>query len=840
MNYFGFKAIALVFFSVLFTSFGFCGVDLSIISTTVDGNLYNQNITFTIDYNNIGDTNATSDFNIMYDINDIVYTYTISSDLNAGINDTNSLVWDANLYGALDINICVLYSGDENTTNDCNSFTLQVYYIDLNAISLTSSDIPIYGENYDLNFAYNNIGDYNDYDYDIKFYFDTNLATTISLSDMNSDGNTYAYTFSSWSLINDLNDINAYACLVYSDDYNSLNNCSELDFNAYNYNLNALDVNFSDADVNISYGDDVNIYFYYSNIGDYNITSDFNILYYIENVLYSTQTISSDLNASSQDYNYYTWDSNISGSVDVNVCLSFSYDYNSLNNCDTNTIYVKAVDMNATNLNLNDSSVNEGDPVLATLTYKNSGDLDANDSFTVSFYYNTTALTCSSYTSTVTTDLLVGSSTVTKCTFTAPTVTSNTTYTIKGIVNYTGDKNTDNNYATASLTVANVSSSSGSSSSSSSSSSDDDDSGIDLDVLTLTYPSESVLGKDVTFTMKYKNIGDDDLTSSYSVQILITQKGTTIKNCEKTVTDDLDSEQSATYTCIWTPKKSGYYSVDAYVDYSDDDDTSNDLIEDKLIHIVDSNIVAKTLTTASIDGIKVLAENKTLETHSDLNKFIIDLNKAFVSNSETLPLNIKDNLYLKLEITRDFNCGKTKDTNLAYCDVKVNLRNIGDRNLIGYTYYEILPDLNLSENKLKFDVNNLDVNKDYAFTYTLASNITKDQQAKFLGLMLTTDVLMPVLNETKSSWNFNMPWKTILFVVIIVLGAALLSLIIYVILKYFKERSGYRNHRSSSYTEEAPKKWSGYGTSDGQKVKYKSGNYKVSAPKGGPKYKGWK
>jgi len=487
---------------------------------------------------------------------------------------------------------------------------------------------------------------------------------------------------------------------------------------------------------------------------------------------------------------------------------------------------VRSADLQPTDISLN-SSVS-GTTSTATCTVRNNGDVSTSGSYTTKFYVDDVQ---QGDTNTSSTAVAPGSTKTVTFSW-APAPTTSTTYDLNCVVTYTDWNTSNNNYQEeATITYSSSNSPGGGSS--------DNDSGIDLDAKSLTYSAESQVNKPVTFTFTYKNIGDTKLTDSYVAKIIITQKGETIKTLSQTITDDLAADASKTYTATWTPTKTGYYSVEASVEYEDDDDTSNDAISDKLLHVTSTTTTTTSNTNSAntITSTKTLSTNKTLQSASDFNTFIKDLNIAIADIIElTLPdINDINNIYLPVEVTRTFKC----DSNTNTCDVTLSLHNVGTTNLSGYKYVEVLPEINNNERYLTFDLNDLNASRYAILNYSVAaSNVDANTQAKFFGLV-TNDTSTVILTKNKSSWNI--PWKTIGFVIAIIVGVGILVLLVYYLIRLIAHtRSGFRYYKSheSRREEEAPR-WKGIGSNE-QKVPYKGGKYKVHSEKhSGPKYKGW-
>lgn len=494
----------------------------------------------------------------------------------------------------------------------------------------------------------------------------------------------------------------------------------------------------------------------------------------------------------------------------------------------------KTYDLQPTNITLN--STVSGTTSTATCSVINNGGASTSGSYSVKLYVGNVL------TDTNTSSIVVTSgSTQTYILDWAPAPTTSTTYDLNCVVTYT-DWNSSNNNYTESATITYSAGTTGGAGGGSS----EEESGIDLQAISLNYTGEVLVNKDMTFKFAFKNIGDEDATSSYTASIVITQKGETIKTLSQTYSEDLESGSQKVYSATWKPTKAGYYSVEGTIEYSGtDDDTGNDTIDDKLLHVVTSLTATTpdantTSNTSNVTATKTIGINKTLQSASDFNSFIKDLNIVIQGIPElTLPdVTDVNNIYLPVEVTRTFKC----DSNALTCVVTVSLHNVGTSTMSGYKYIEILPDLNGNNRYLTFDLNDINTGLYSIFDYTLAASaIDANSQAKFFGLV-TNDTSSVILPKKKSSWNFDLPWKTIGFVVLIIIGAGLLALIIVYLIKLIRStRSGFRYYKThESRAEEPTPKWKGLGGDDSG-VKFKGGKYKVHEHKhSGPKYKGWK
>lgn len=537
--------------------------------------IYGETVDINIQYTNTGDANASEDYNISYYLNDALYAlYTIDinsldANFNVGDSDINTYSWDSNISGDIDVNICLSYFGDINSSDDCNNITLHVYSVDLNVTDMNADDTDAninYGEDVNVYVNFENSGDSNATEsYDINYYFNGVLYQRYTLVDDlnvdNSDVNRYTWDS------NIAGDVNVMVCIDYADyDNNSSNDCDSQILHVRSVDFN---VSVSVSDDTINYGDDINLIVAYTNKGDANASEDYNIIYYIEGTAEANYLFSTDINTNNSDSNRYLWDSDIVGdTVDINVCVIYSgYDVNSINSCGALTVDVNAVDLKSKTMTLASTSVVEGGEVTAYFDYQNIGDATATASYTIKFYRDSTLLTGDDCDFTETDDLGhdEGVNDV-ECTFTAPSVSSTTTYTIKGVITYSGydSDSANNDDATVTLTVTNSSSGSSSSGGGSSSSSTKK---VDFKADSFTIPEKLKLSENNELIFKIKNIGTLDSFEKYTLKITSLLGESTKTICTESSDNEIGINEYRTFKCNWKPEVLGKYTLTASVTY---------------------------------------------------------------------------------------------------------------------------------------------------------------------------------------------------------------------------------------------------------------------------------
>lgn len=804
----------LAVFSMLFFA-GFVNAGADIIGQSIDFNdsvvLLGDSVNMSFAYSNDGLDDTNTDYFVLFYINDnLDLNQTRSDILGASDSNTQNHVWGANELGDTNVFACVNYIYEDDNLDNCTEEHFIVYFGDVNAGSILVGDNSVnFGDdNLDINVQIGNSGIYDSNLVDAVLYImqSTNPSNyfTVSWTDFTVSANSVVTKSFTWPDVNLPGDID-FNLIVSSNEtdsniQNDFNYSSDL-MHVASADLNVGNIDFNDADAIISYGESLQITVTFGNSGDANQTEDYNLIYYANGTSIANYLFSTDLNSGQTDANTYTWSSNLAGDVNILVCIdnSISGGDSSENDCNSKIVHVKAVDLNAVSIVFSDADANvsSGTSVTATLTYKNIGDLSADNNYTVIFYKKTTgsysAITSCSFTRSD--NLAINDTNTQTCAFSL-TSTSNVTYTIKGELAYTGDKNASNDYATKTLYIVGSGSGSGNTGGGgggggSDSSDEDVDSDIDLEAISLKYPSESQIKKEVSFDFVFKNSGVAKATDSYTASVTISKKGDEVKKCSQTFTDDLDVDATKTFTCKWTPTTAGFFSLVANIDYSSaDDDSSNDKVEDKIIKIIDSSATSTASSSSTTDtndkGVVVLGENKLQQTISNTNILFNDLNSIFADWGKEPPKDLNENLYSNITITRDFNnVVDANDVNKKTTIVTVKLFNSGDANIVDSIYYEIVPDFFGDKNVLlKFDINALDINKEFVLNYSVLTGVDANQQKDFFGFMLKKDVLedfslKPIDNKPL--------WKEIWFIVVlIVIGVIIVIALVVKIIKMSK------------------------------------------------------
>jgi hypothetical protein len=695
-------------------------------------------------------------------------------------------------------------AGDLNDSNDLNYSDLN---FDLLMCPTTSQSISDTNVTFSICYSIN-YGDTNNYlDYNVSYDINGNVFYNLEVEDLNSGAsyynNSYVWDITSYGHL----DVNV--CLNHPDDFNFNNNCVSFDLNIYepiiiedlNTDLNAYSLVLNDADLEINYGSTLKIDFNFNNVGAYDLNEDFNVVFKAGDIDINTQTFS---NLQKDDFNFatYTWTSNKTGNVDIEVCLVYATDLNQENNCLEETINVKSVDLEAVKLVLSSTSVNSGVELTATLTYENVGTLDLTDKYTIKFYRDSSSISDCEFKD-LTTDVDMGSQKTKACVFTAPSVTSTKEYDIKATITYSKDSDTSNNTVTKELTVKKTTEATSGAGS-------DSDSDIDFKVISLNLSkSEITLNEKLEITFIFKNVGTLKATSNYNVFINAKLDSKTETICSKNYTEDLAKNTSKEYVCTWTPSKLGEYTIIADVDYPDESTYNNNTISKKI------KVLNKVITITGKTEKEVLLE--------DLNDFVKENNLNFSSNALS---------YLEdITIKRDFNVIKNDD-NTFTTHVKLTLNTDKNFLLENYFYYEYLPD----ENKfLEFE---LDLNGSSTLEYDLNYDVSKDLQAKFYGALFSKDVL----SAPKQIYNSD-KGSVLYYIAMVVLGLIIIALIVWLVLKIIKNRepkfNPYKKHKKVVRVEEKHT-WQGFGVDDAPKVKYKGGKYKHKEPEKVSGYKGWK
>lgn len=436
--------------------------DLAITNVTVDGNLYGEDITFAVDYNNLGNIDYNQDFNFSYDINSLIYY------------DDNSFIWDANLLGLVNVIVCVNYPGDTNTDNDCVSFDITIYEpeiiveenIDLNAYDLDLSVSSInYGSKLKIDFNFNNIGNSNlTENFNVVLKANTTIISTKTFSGLNLND----FNFSTYNWVtNKAGNITIQACLVYSDDINSSNDCLSKNVTIKSVDLEATKLVLSSTSVNS--GAELTATLTYENVGTLDLTDSFYIKFYRGTSAISdcsfTITTDVDMGAIKTKACTFTAPSVTSNKeYDIKATVTYSKDSDSSNNTATKELTVKKtsesaaggsssdsdVDLKAISLNLSKTEAVLNEKLDITFIFKNIGLSKATSSYNVFINAkidNKTETICSK---TYTEDLAKNTSKEYVCSWTPSKLGE---YTIIAEVDYPDESTYNNNTLTKKIKV---------------------------------------------------------------------------------------------------------------------------------------------------------------------------------------------------------------------------------------------------------------------------------------------------------------------------------------------------------------------------------------------------
>ncbi len=353
------------------------------------------------DYNLVYGSNVNLDLNIVnngnYDSNDVnvlVYfvenanpdnnfEYFTTENFLAGEVTTLNIIWDdVNIFGAIDILVELQNLVDYNELDNNRYFdnVANVGYVDLNSYI----EIPDVNAGYtvDINCVVNNLGNLTVDSYTISYYLNGVLQDSNILSNLGAN-ESYIQTFS-FSPNVKINDQNLGCVVSYANDYNLLNNSYFIDKNIGSdsdvdlileslvFNGALTDYTAKTIDCNVG------------NIGDENATEDYNVLFYVNNVLIDYNLIYTDLNVNTYNTVRFNWTPSANGTyvfkcvVDYNVLNYLGYDQNILNDFLTLT---KTINLSSNN-NSNNTSNGGGSNV--------SGLIKENKDSTITFVYNPT------------------------------------------------------------------------------------------------------------------------------------------------------------------------------------------------------------------------------------------------------------------------------------------------------------------------------------------------------------------------------------------------------------------------------------------------------------------
>lgn len=291
----------------------------------------------TIDCNvgNIGTKASILDYNVLFYVNDILYDFNLMSNI-LNINEYNlvSFNWDPIIGGDYNLKCEVDYLGqDKYLYNNNLDYNVVLLYTDLN-IFINVPDVNA-GHTIDINCIINNIGNSNVNDLNVGLYindilFDSNIVDLVSIGENYNQ----IFSFNPSAKVNDLN----IGCVLHYSDYNNLNNSYFIDKNVgadSDVDLTISSISFSGSLTDYSaktIGCNV------GNIGLETATEDYNVLFYVNNVLTNSNLVFNDLNVGSYNVTSFSWTPSANGTynlkceVDYNVNNYLGFDQNIDNN----------------------------------------------------------------------------------------------------------------------------------------------------------------------------------------------------------------------------------------------------------------------------------------------------------------------------------------------------------------------------------------------------------------------------------------------------------------------------------------------------------------------------
>ena len=306
--------------------------DLNVESLTFDDltPIYGENVDFDLNITNNGNYDS-NDVNVyVWVIDDTDNNYLLYSDLDTNFlletTTTYTITWlDINMVG--DINMYVELESSEADYNDLDNNSLfasvaTVGYIDLNIA--TSMDTNVYvGDTFDVNATITNAGTAaTDENYTVYLFVDgvEKDSNTLSTS-LAADANIVVYL--SWvPTASTSYDINVYVEYAGAD-YNTLN-----DYNTATLDVNTLtDVDLTPTDLTVNstvLGTTSTVTVDINNISvDTNATEDYNVLFYVDDVLTDFELVDTNIDANGQTSIDFSWVPTTAGTYS----LTFTVDY---------------------------------------------------------------------------------------------------------------------------------------------------------------------------------------------------------------------------------------------------------------------------------------------------------------------------------------------------------------------------------------------------------------------------------------------------------------------------------------------------------------------------------
>lgn len=696
------------------------GVDLN--AQSIDLNLttvvYGDSLDINFIYMNSSTGDANSDMNILFYIEDVLYsTSVVSEDLISGATTSTDYAWDVNLTGTVDINVCADYSSyDVNSTNDCYQESITVYYrdLDVNTSSIqVSSTTPTYTDtNMDINVYIYNLGDYNSEDFNVTLYAiedaNTNNIVTIhtwTLQDVNASSYTRLNTY--WLPSIDGNvDLNIVATPL-QDDYNSTNHTILFDryLNVKHVDLKGTTIDFNDSYV--MYGEAVDINFTILNNGTATADLNYDVNFYIENVLIGSNRVTSDLSANATLISDYVWTATSTETLDVNVCAFYSgTDFNVVNDCNTTTLVVhyRDLDVNTSSIQVSSTTPTYTDTNMDINVYVyNLGDYNSEDFNAVLYAIEDTNANNIVTIHTWTLQDVNANSYVRLNTNWQPTIDANVDLNIV-VTPLQTDYNSTNHTILFDryLNVKHV----------------------DLNVSTVVADVNAGHSGDINCVVT--NIGTANATGNYNVFMYIDGELTDYN----TQTSTLNASSSLVYQYSWTlTAKQNDRNIGCVVDYygGTDYNTSNDE------HYVDKNVGADSLVDLSVVDIRVdsTVAGTTATAYCDINNLSTDANATadynvlfYVDDELTDSSDETTDILTEEQATVSFSWAPTAGTYTLRCDVDYNVTNYTkfDANLDNNTYSESTTITSVSTGGSGSSIVSVTVNEEVPKVVTISEN----------------------------------------------------------------------------------------------------------------------
>jgi len=331
---------------------------------SVSGTLiYGETETITVTVGNSGnyDSNGVA---VSLDINGLnadgdaeTITFTFDDqDLLANTSVDLNVQWDINLVGVLDFNLIVVpVDADNNSITDYNyqSGFDTSYYVDLVSEISIDEDVNV-GHYTDINCTVENLGTTDtDYNYTIYLYvdgeeYDSEIVSTVLTIPTIVEDLSYTSTFSWRPTQKTTHDFN---CVVdyNGTDYNLANNSATSDLNVTQSDTN-VDLGVASIELSKTTEGTITVDCNIGNLSeDTNATSDFNVIFYKDDVYVDSEDVNEDLNFGDYTTVSFSWiaeagDYNLQCVVDYNVNDFNGYDANLDNNSYIEEVTITAID----------------------------------------------------------------------------------------------------------------------------------------------------------------------------------------------------------------------------------------------------------------------------------------------------------------------------------------------------------------------------------------------------------------------------------------------------------------------------------------------------------------